>query len=254
MTQRYDITGMHCQSCVSKLTAALERVAGVRSANVSLSPPLAVIETDTPVSSAALAHAAREAGNYTIAERSSSTVPDASTSVSGASVTAASADAPPPLTSLYPLALIITFILGITALTTFARGPRDLHTFLNDFMAGFFLVFSFFKFLDLRGFANAYQSYDIIARRSRAWAFTYPFVELALGVAYLLHWQPVATNAVTLGLMLVGSVGVINAVRNKQRIRCACLGTALNLPMTTVTIIEDLGMAAMAALMLLLPA
>ena len=249
MTQRYDITGMHCQSCVSKLTAALDRVAGVRSAKVSLSPPLAVIEADVPVSSAALAHAAREAGNYTIAERSASTAPDAKTSDSGSSI-----DTPPRLTSLYPLALIITFILGVTALTTFARGPRDLHTFLNDFMAGFFLVFSFFKLLDLRGFANAYQSYDIIARRSRAWALIYPFVELALGVAYLLHWQPVVTNAVTLGLMLVGSVGVINAVRNKQRIRCACLGTALNLPMTTVTIIEDLGMAAMAAIMLLLPA
>lgn len=119
-----------------------------------------------------------------------------------------------------------------------------------DFMAGFFLVFSFFKLLDLRGFADAYQSYDIIARRSRPYAFAYPFLELALGVAYLVRWQLTITNAVTLALMLAGSVGVLRALLRKDRIRCACLGTALNLPMTTVTLVEDLGMAAMAALML----
>ena len=118
-------------------------------------------------------------------------------------------------------------------------------------MAGFFLVFSFFKLLDLRGFADAYQSYDILARRSRAWALAYPFVELALGIAYLTRWQPVPTNIATLALMLVGSVGVLRAVLDKRAIRCACLGTALNLPMTTVTLVEDLGMAAMAGVMLL---
>jgi hypothetical protein len=55
---------------------------------------------------------------------------------------------------------------------------------------------------------------------------------------------------ITLIVMLFSSIGVILAVTNKQKIRCACLGTGFNLPMTTVTIIEDLLMAAMAALML----
>jgi hypothetical protein len=44
---------------------------------------------------------------------------------------------------------------------------------------------------------------------------------------------------------------VILAVANKQKIRCACLGTGFNLPMTTVTIIEDLLMVAMSAYMLI---
>jgi hypothetical protein len=63
----------------------------------------------------------------------------------------------------------------------------------------------------------------------------------------LTRWQPVPTNIVTLVVMLIGSIGVLRAVLYKRRIRCACLGTSLNLPMTTVTIVEDLGMAAMAA-------
>jgi hypothetical protein len=119
-------------------------------------------------------------------------------------------------------------------------------------MAGFFLVFSFFKLLDLRGFAGVYRSYDVVARAWPAWGFIYPFAELALGIAYLLNLNPIATNIVTLTLMLVGAVGVLKALLDKRAIRCACLGTALNLPMTTITIVEDLGMAAMAAVMLVI--
>lgn len=117
-------------------------------------------------------------------------------------------------------------------------------------MAGFFLVFSFFKLLDLRGFADAYRGYDILARALPFWAFVYPFVELALGVAYLTNSFPLATNVTTLALMLIGAVGVLRSLLNKRAIRCACLGTALNLPMTTITLVEDLGMAAMAGAML----
>jgi hypothetical protein len=123
---------------------------------------------------------------------------------------------------------------------------------MRHFMAGFFIVFSFFKLLDPPGFVSAYRGYDLVARRVPAWGWAYPFVELALGVAYLLAWAPVVTNIITLVLMLVGAGGVLKALLNKRAIRCACLGTALNLPMTKVTLVEDLTMAAMAAGMLLL--
>ena len=84
------------------------------------------------------------------------------------------------------------------------------------------------------------------------WGWVYPFVELGLGVAYLLAWMPLAINIITLVLMLVGAAGVLNALLNKRAIRCACLGTALNLPMTKVTLVEDLAMAVMAVVMLVL--
>jgi hypothetical protein len=152
--------------------------------------------------------------------------------------------------SLYPLGLIVGFIVGVAALATFTRGDGSWRTLMNDFMGGFFVVFAFFKLLDLRGFVAAYRMYDVVAGRVAAWAWVYPFVELALGIAYLARVEPVATNVATLVLMLVGSVGVLRALMRKSRIRCACLGTALNLPMTTVTLVEDVGMAAMAGAML----
>jgi hypothetical protein len=47
--------------------------------------------------------------------------------------------------------------------------------------------------------------------------------------------------------MAVSSIGVIQSVFQKRKIRCACLGTVFNLPMSTVTLVEDGLMIAMAA-------
>jgi hypothetical protein len=177
-------------------------------------------------------------------------------------VSDAAHDARPLIVRLYPLLLIVGFITLVAALATsfraggnpFAEGPSwSWHAFMLDFMAGFFLVFSFFKLLDIRGFASAYAMYDLLAMRVGPWAFAYPFVELALGIMYLVRFQLPIANIATLALMLFGAIGILNALRQKKQLRCACLGTALNLPMTTVTLVEDLVMAAMAGAMLAWP-
>ena len=117
-------------------------------------------------------------------------------------------------------------------------------------MAGFFLVFSFFKLLNLRAFADAYAGYDVLAARFKAWGFIYPFVELGLGLAYIVQGHALWLNLVTIIIMGFSSIGVIRSVLSKQGIQCACLGTVFNLPMSTVTIVDDLGMVAMAAWMI----
>jgi copper chaperone CopZ len=246
MVHNYEITGMHCAACVGRVTQALRKVAGVNSADVTLTPPAARVEMTRHVPLEELHRAVSGAGDYRLRELASQEL-DAPSQHS-----AAAAETSRPKESLYPLALIIAYIAGATALVALATGDRSAATLMRHFMAGFFLVFSFFKLLDLRGFADAYRSYDLVARVVPAWGALYPFVELALGVAYLLNLAPVAVNAITLVLMLIGSVGVLKALLDKRAIRCACLGTALNLPMTTVTLVEDLGMAAMAAAMLLM--
>ena len=123
---------------------------------------------------------------------------------------------------------------------------------MRHFMAGFFLVFSGFKLLNLNGFADSYRMYDLLAARWRGWGVLYPFVELGLGVMYLLDLAPFATNLTTVIVLGFSSIGVIRSVLSRQTIRCACLGDVFNLPMSTVTIIEDLAMVAMAGLMIVM--
>jgi hypothetical protein len=50
-------------------------------------------------------------------------------------------------------------------------------------------------------------------------------------------------------IMVFGGLGVINALRKKMDVDCACLGTVLRVPLSTVALTEDFGMAVMAAVM-----
>ena len=145
-----------------------------------------------------------------------------------------------------PILIIAIYITGVSALLAEA----NFNLAMNYFMAGFFLVFSFFKFLDLRGFASSYAMYDLLAMKVPAYGFVYPFIELSLGLAYATGFMHLYANWITLIVMGFSSIGVIRSVLSKQQIRCACLGAIFNLPMSTITIIEDLLMVAMAAYML----
>jgi hypothetical protein len=116
---------------------------------------------------------------------------------------------------------------------------------------GFFLCqFALFKLINLSGFADGFQMYDLAAKKFRGYAYLYPFIELGLGLAYLSFSRPIATYLITIIVMGVGAVGVIGALRRGLDIRCACMGTALNVPLSTVTLSEDIAMGVMACVML----
>lgn len=158
----------------------------------------------------------------------------------------------PKLKQYQPLIVIFLLIIGVTALLGVLRDNFYLALTLADFMAAFFLIFGSFKVMRLEAFAEAYSKYDIIAAKSRRYALMYPFIEIGLGLAYLFSFHLPIINWVTLVLMLVNSIGVIISLRKKNKIMCACMGTVFRVPMSWVTLAEDLLMAAMAAVMILI--
>lgn len=245
------IAGMNCSSCEGKVREALLQVDGVEGVAVDAQAGRALVDLSGEVAEVNLMAAVESAGEFAATAVAPAGAAGGSATAASASPSSRPADDAPG-ESLYPLFLIVGFIAGVTLLIAYASGDFAIEPMMRHFMAGFFLVFSFFKFLDLAGFASAFRMYDPLAKFVPGWAWLYPFVELGLGVAYLLAWAPLVTNSVTLALMLIGAAGVLGALLQKQAIRCACLGTALNLPMTKVTLVEDLTMAAMAAGMLLL--
>jgi len=241
--EQFDVKGMHCDSCVTRLQKALAETPGVTDASVTLEPPRATVQLNGGVELSDLRKSVRAVGEYDLKPIDGPDPSEAATSNQDA-------DSGQPRESLYPLLLIVGFIGGVTGLVAIRTGSWNAPSLTGNFMAGFFIVFGFFKLLDLRGFVTTFRTYDFVAKAVPAWAWAYPFVELLLGTAYFLVLAPVVTNVVTLVVMLIGAGGVARALIDKQRIRCACLGTVLNLPMTTVTLVEDLGMAAMATAML----
>ena len=156
------------------------------------------------------------------------------------------------LRAYYPIFLITAYIIGVVSINNFHGQEIDWHGWMNQFMAGFFLVFSAFKLLDIHGFAEGYSTYDLLARRWYAYGYIYPFIELSLGILYLTQWLPTATQLATVIIMGFSSFGVINSLLKKQKLQCACLGTVLKVPLSSITLIEDLTMVVLAALALIM--
>lgn len=150
---------------------------------------------------------------------------------------------------LLPLLSILGLIVLFTYGTLVFKQDYSFMTGMMYMMAYFFLVFGLFKVLSLNGFADAYMTYDLIAMRSRVYALAYPFIEVALGLFYLFSLGGVYRDVLTFLVMTIGTIGVWKALQKKDEIPCACLGTVFSVPMTKVTLFENLFMALMALYM-----
>lgn len=147
------------------------------------------------------------------------------------------------------LALVFVSVLVASALKH-SYGPgvhpvRWMHAFMGFFLAAFALL----KLFDLRGFADGFQMYDLLARRFRPYALIYPFIELALALGYLAFWRPTTIYLATVVVLGFSALGVISALRRGLDVNCACMGNILKVPLSTVALVEDVSMAGMALAM-----
>ncbi|HTD97792.1 MAG TPA: cation transporter [Mucilaginibacter sp.] len=240
MTHTYNISGMTCSGCQHKVESLLAKVDGVKKVSIDLAKGTADIEMTKHIPTVTLKLALENYPKYQLSE----------------AITPTSVDNEDEKKSWFatykPILLIFAYIAAVSLISAFSDDHFNLIRGLRIFMAGFFIIFSFFKMLDLNGFADSYSMYDIVAKKFRAWGYIYPFVELSLGLAFAANLQPGIFNYITLVVMSASIVGVLQSVLNKRKIRCACLGAVFNLPMSTVTIIEDALMIIMSVEMLIL--
>lgn len=243
MTHTYKITGMTCDGCSAKVSHLLKQVRGVSDVHVNLEAGEANITMDKHVEVPVLQDALKNYPKYSLTEKEQG--------YKAIDVFGNKTDEPKSWISTYkPILLIFAYITVISSIIAFDGIGFDLMLFMRVFMAGFFLTFSFFKMLDLTGFAESYAMYDVVARKIPAWGYIYAFIELGLGLAFVLDLAPIYINAFTAVVMTISLIGVLQSVLNKKKIQCACLGAVFNLPMSTVTIIEDGLMIAMSVAML----
>lgn len=232
MKQTYNIDGLTCQGCVKSASKILGEIQGVGNVQISLEKKEALIESN----GFDLDYANSKLGKYQLSSIANLT------SLKKDKVT---------LSTYKPLLLVIGFLILVSLLAQFNSGTFNMELWMRHFMGGFFLAFSFFKFLDLEGFANSFKNYDLLAKTIPGWAILYPFVELILGIGYLINFNPLIVNLSAILILGIGTIGVVKAVFDKKSIQCACLGTGFNLPMTTVTIVENGVMILMAFMVLM---
>ena len=224
---------MTCSSCVATVTKAIESIRNVKNVTVSLDPGLAVIESneDVPI------------------DVIQSVLPDKfSVEPFKYYADVNTNDEESYLAKLFPLILILSYISLTSIIINLDRSLDDL---MMDFMGIFFIVFSFFKFLDYKSFPNSLAMYDPLAKALPLYGWIYPFIETILGLMFLFRFQLFTSIIITILLLSITTYGVVKVLKNKQTIQCACLGTAIKLPMTIATLIENGIMSIMALVSIL---
>ena len=234
MIKSFTISGMTCSSCALIIKDAFKDIVNENKISINHITGETIIETENEVDFNKFRDALKRYPKYQI--ESLSLNQNKSTWIN----------------TYKPVLLLFFYITGLSLIVSYNNVTFDFHKAMNTFMAGFFIAFSFFKLLNLNAFADSYSMYDIIAEKIKIWCYIYAFLELVLGILYVINFNPILLNTFTALLMSVSLIGVLKSVLNKKKIQCACLGTVFNLPMSTLTIVEDSLMIVMSLAMLIL--
>ncbi|MBT8244520.1 MAG: heavy metal transporter [Winogradskyella sp.] len=238
MTHIYKVTGMTCNGCKVSVEEKLSSISEIQNVSVSLEKSEAEVtmQKHVPVSELQSVLPVK----YTITPKEDLNV---------FSSNAIDEEPKTEFQQLFPLLLIFGYILAASVLLN--ANPWRTSDFMFDFMGLFYVVFSFFKFVDYKGFPKSFAMYDPLAKAIPVYGWVYPFIEVVLGLAFLMRFQVEIALIITLIILGITTIGVTKALFSKKSIQCACLGTALQLPMTKATFIENTIMILMAIFMLL---
>ena len=239
MNQTFNIDGMTCNNCKASVEKYLNDLPHISHVSIDLAKGEAEITMDKYLAAEVLQNALPE--KFTVTKKdggnelTSTNAPEVSQEKS-------------KLQQLKPLLLILLYISAAGVLLHYKDWSWS--EFMLDFMGLFYIVFAFFKMLDLKGFPESFKMYDPLAKHLPIYGWMYPFIETALGLMFLMRFKVDIALIMTLVVLGITTIGVTKTLMDKKSIRCACLGTALKLPMTEATLIENSIMIAMAALML----
>lgn len=239
MTHVYTVTGMTCSGCKASVEKAIQSIDSVTDVSVNLEQSEAVVSMTDHISIKKLQDALSD--KFQIFETNTSKnlfdtidIPENNSS---------------QLRQLFPLFLIFGYITTIAILLNIRAWETS--NFMLDFMGLFYFVFSFFKFLDLKGFSESFKMYDPLAKVVPKYGVVYPFIELGLGLLFITRVQIPLALIITIIILGITTFGVTKTLLDKKSIQCACLGTTLKLPMTKATFIENTIMIIMAVWMLI---
>ena len=231
------ISGMTCEGCKSSVENKLSSLDGVDNVKVDLARGQAVIYSKNPVSFSLIKETLPPKYSL-INEQDINLDTHSEATIKGSKIK-----------QLKPLFIILGYIFIASILLNYKNWNSS--NAMLDFMGLFYIIFSFFKILDVKGFSMSFRMYDPLAKQAPIYGYIYPFIEVILGMMFLIRFEVNIALILTLIVLGITTIGVTQTLINKRNIKCACLGTTLNLPMTEATFIENAIMIIMAFLLLI---
>ena len=217
---------MTCDACVKTITARLLAMPHVTAADVSLEKKSVHITASSSISLQDVQKALIDLPKYSVSDETTQEKTWFET--------------------YKPLLTVFVFVFLVSTAYQISLDQFSMNLFMNHIMAGFFIGLSFFKFLDLKSFAESFSNYDPIAQRFLGYGKIYPFLELGLGLLYISSLGLTYAHLITAVILSITTYGVIKRLKSKSPFQCACLGTGFSLPLSSVTVIENVLMITMA--------
>ena len=233
MKEVYKVRGMTCEGCANSIKETLESNEFISSANISLQDENINIVSDKNFTLIELNSLIDNLGEYKIyEEKLASKIIEYFSSKK---------------TLLLALLLVLISSLSLQV----EKDSFDLNEWMISYMGIFFLLFSFLKLIDVKGFSGSFKKYDLISKIIPSFAITYPFVELFLALAFLSGYLLFASYIMTIIFMASQFFGVFISLQKKEVIKCACMGSSISIDISTLTLIENLVMILMSSYMII---
>ena len=233
MKTTFKISGITCNGCRSTVENKLSSLDGIDNVQVDLTNGEAIVYSKIPISFSLISNSLPS--KYKVI----SNIPAQDNEIIRSS----------KIKQLKPLFIILGYI-SVTSILLNFRNWNSTNAMI-DFMGLFYIIFSFFKILDIKGFSTSFKMYDPLAKKITIYGYIYPFIEILLGLMFLTRIEVNIALLITIIILGITSVGVTRTLLNKRKINCACLGTTLKLPMTEATFIENAIMITMAIVLLI---
>jgi len=234
MNEVFKVSGMTCDGCANSIKEALELNKFISSVNINLKDENININSDKNFTVNELNSLIEKLGKYKIyEEKFTSKIIEYFSSKK---------------TLLLALLLVLISSLSLQV----SKDNFELNEWMISYMGIFFLIFSFLKLIDVKGFSGSFKKYDLISKIIPGFAITYPFLELFLALAFLSSYFLITSYIMTLIFMTSQFFGVFISLQKKEVIKCACMGSSINIDISTLTLIENFVMILMSSYMIII--
>ena len=115
----------------------------------------------------------------------------------------------------------------------------NLNELMNNTMASILFIFGSLKLYNLNKFSNIFSKYNIISKKIPLYSYLYPFIEIILSVNLFFKYEINLTYIIIGILMIISLISVIISIIKGEKLRCGCLGSFFHIPLSYVTISEN---------------
>mgnify|MGYP001232728698 CR=1 FL=1 len=141
--------------------------------------------------------------------------------------------------------LFVGIYLGTRVYLKFEGGKYEESDIMRNAMGNILIIFGFLKLVNIGGFVEVFSKYDIIANNIELYGYFYPFLEIMLGIALLKRYRLEKIYNIIIVIMSISVMSVIASMSRGVQLRCGCIGSIFHIPLSYVTLSENVVMILM---------